>query len=166
MSKEKRVKDIMRSIEALTAIMPDATIRSALGSFQKPLDGAAESLLVVNGSNSESREVIGFLGLEDIVRGMESFMVEDSAVTDSTPPIFWEGLFTEECKNELEKQVRELMTPIEVTVNKNDNLMKALHMMDSCNLRRVLVVEGQKAVGVVRLEDIFEQIAFIARETP
>jgi len=164
MPKEKRVKDTMRPLEDYLKIPADANVRAALGLFQTTRGNrrSQSSLIVIDKMPDGGKRIVGFLSLENIVKGIESFVRDKSSFSSNSAPIFWEGLFTEECNTELEKKVRDLMTPVGITINKNDNLMKAIYIMDCHKLSRVLVVDGQKPVGIIRLKDIFKEITHIA----
>ena len=62
-------------------------------------------------------------------------------------------------KENSQTAVSEVMSPIEVTVNTGDSLAKALFLMIKEDLGRMPVMQEHKVVGIIRLSDLFREVA-------
>ena len=78
----------------------------------------------------------------------------DSAVSDLEADLSGPGV-----KEAAQTAVSEVMNPIEVTVDTGDSLAKALFLMIKEDLGRMPVMEEHRVVGIVRLSDLFQEIA-------
>jgi predicted transcriptional regulator len=50
------------------------------------------------------------------------------------------------------------MSPVTATLDADDNILKASHIMVDRNAYLLPVMEGDKLIGVVRMGDLFHQI--------
>ena len=107
-------------------------------------------------SNSDTKCLMplsspGILTLKDILKGIEpkvSLLEKEEAIT-------WRDIFTEECRKEAEKPVSEIMISVKTAVSTNDSIIKALHEMFKYNVDVLGVLEDNKVVGIVRMQDLF-----------
>jgi len=74
-------------------------------------------------------------------------------------PVFFEGLFTEGVKEEAQKPVSEIMSPVKESVAPDESIIKAVYLMIEKKLSIVPVIEKGVVKGVVRLQEIFNELA-------
>ncbi len=159
MESAPKMKDLMQ--EDFEFIKPDATIQEAVRKLSE-LDcrstehGApgAQSLVVID----DEGQLLGVITMLDILKGIEpAFMRESTLLAGLT----WDGLFSELIHQAENRTVEEAMTPAKelVAVDPEDRLMTAVELMVARDVRRIPVLDGDKVVGMVRLYDIFHEVA-------
>lgn len=80
-------------------------------------------------------------------------------------PLFWTGLFTSQVKALGKKQVREIMDESLVSVDAKANLMEVAEAMFRHKTRRVVILKDKKAIGIVREQELFFEIAGILKKS-
>lgn len=171
--KESRVGDIMVPLRTFSTINHNATVEAAikviLESFSKTMftgtlsESVHRSVLVMNDRGT----VIGVLSFIDMLMHVQPHymrLLKDRPVMADNihvePPNF-SGLFTILVRELGSKQVSELMSAAPPAIRPTDNLMVAVNRILTLNVRRLLVMEGDTPVGVVREQDLFFEIARI-----
>lgn len=159
MESAPKMKDVMR--RDFEFIKPDATIQEAVLKLSEHdrkspenYSPAAQSLVVVD----EEGKLLGIITMLDILRGIEpEFMRE----TEHLAGLTWDGLFTELIHKAENRTVEDAMTPAKglAKVDPDDRLMTAVELMVSKGIRRIPVLDEGKVVGMVRLYDIFHEVA-------
>lgn len=154
---ELRVADIMQ--KEFNAIDPDDTVRDAvesLYSFGKDEEHTpvSQSLVVIENDG----DLAGVLTMFDILRAVEPPYLRDRAPLAG---IAWEGFFKDVVHQAETLSVGDIMTPWAKvqSVTPGDRLIKALELMANGHVRRLPVCEGRQVVGVIRLFDIFQEVA-------
>lgn len=162
MPHEKKVKELMIPLTDYPHIPYWFTIRQAISIAQRAasgLEGKSEptTLLVFD----EKYQLMGSLTMEDLIRGIEKKFGSPSKYLpkDWDTPVFLEGLFSESIKVEAQKPVGEIMSPVKETVGPADSIIKAVYLMISQNLRLLPVIDQGTVKGVIRLNEIFNEIA-------
>ena len=164
---EKHVKDLMIPIEDYAVISEDATIGEALRVMyemseklsQKQYKHQAIQVRDVKGN------IVGRLTQADILRGLEpkykdiggTYMspLMKEKVTDMMA-MLPDKTFIQRCKTQRHKPVREFMTTVTFSIDENETISHALHIMLISDHRSLLVTrEGKESVGVLRLTDIY-----------
>lgn len=156
---ERKVKDLMLPIENYPKISEDGTIRDAFNALDKTDHRA---LLVVDKKGS----VVGQLSNMDLLIGMEpkyqcgiwsqtGFTCE---VFKNYPVFYQEGMFSGQAEAQINRQVKQLMSPIKVAVSEDASLAEAVHLMATHNIGRLPVLSGDKIVGMIRLNEIFDEM--------
>ncbi len=137
-----------------------AIVREAVIKFERTFE--PRSMLVFD----EKYHLLGILTLRDILRGLAPKFTQgalgnlpadsdlDSAVSNLEADLSGPGV-----KEAAQTAVSEVMNPIEVTVDTGDTLAKALFLMIKEDLGRMPVMEEHRVVGIVRLSDLFQEIA-------
>jgi FixJ family two-component response regulator len=170
---EKRVGDIMISIDDYTTIERDQTVKEAIlrlkRSFilkiatSKILETGHRSILVFDRNGS----VIGVLTIEDLLKAIMPAYINapKPSMADSIQfsPMFWQGMFTKEVKTLINKRVDEVMSPAPLTINSDANLMEASYVMVTNNARRLVVMDSDQVVGMIREQDLFFELEKIQR---
>lgn len=171
---EKKARDIMISISDYTTVTRDTTVREAmnklLASFKslvsssRIMETGHRSLLVFD----EKHDLVGILSILDLIKGVLpaylSSARSDMLQTIRYSSMFWggwEGLFSIQMKALAEKKVGELMSDPPPTVDENTNLMQVADLMYKNQKRRLIVTSGKKAIGVIREQDLFFEMAKI-----
>ena len=101
---------------------------------------------------------MGLLTMLDILNAIEPPFLRDA---DHLVGIGWDGLFEEIVHQAENQRVSESMTEAEdiIAVSPDDRLIKVVELMVKHSLRRLPVLEGEKVIGVVRLYDVFHEVA-------
>ncbi|HDZ59171.1 MAG TPA: CBS domain-containing protein [Actinobacteria bacterium] len=159
MEKDPRVRDLMR--DDINMIRPEATLHEAVQKLSG-LDARGNggeimetrSLVVVD----EEDNLVGLIAMLDILEGMEPPFMRD---TDSFAGITWDGMFAEFIHQAENNTVADAMTPVSELeiMEPDDRLMTVVEVMVSKRQRRLPVVENGKVVGVVKLYDVFHEVA-------
>ena len=173
-AEEKPVCKVMVPLEEYTTIPEDGTVKDAvrklLASFYSKLstnrimETGHRSVLVVN----RRQEVTGILTIIDLLQSIMPGYLNISkpfmADTIEFSPMFWSGMFTRELKEVGNKKVKEIMSPAPLDIPGNSNLMEAAYMMINNHIRRLLVTEKEKVIGVIREQDLFFEMRRILSE--
>jgi CBS domain-containing protein len=158
MKSEPLVRDLMN--HDIQTIAADATIEEAverLSELDRREPGEAveaQSLLVVD---SEGK-LKGLLAMLDILIAIEPpFMREAEHLAALT----WDGLFDDLVHQSENRTVAEAMVPVEKleVVEPDDRLMKVVELMARERQRRLPVVDEGRLIGIVRLYDVFHEVA-------
>jgi CBS domain-containing protein len=161
---EKKVKDIMTTISDYSSVSADSTVGEAITVLKKsfcpsdngPCNGHRTVLVY------DKNEMVGLITFRVLLTAIEPrFMKVDQWAV----PVFWEGLFTERCREEARKKVREIMTPIKLVVlDAEDTIIKAVHAIIKHKLGSLPVVRDGAVVGMVRINEIFHEISNLVTE--
>lgn len=113
-------------------------------------------------------ELVGIISLVGVLRGLEpsllhatpgrdyqGFVAEEATALE----LFWEQVFAKGLKEASSVQVGEAAHSIQTTVAPGDSLSRALCLTLEEDLPILPVVEGGRVIGVVRLIDIFIEVA-------
>jgi CBS-domain-containing membrane protein len=162
MPHEKKVKDLMIPLTDYPHIPYWFTIKQAIAIVKKAtlgLEGKHEptTLLVFD----EKYQLMGSLTMKDLIRGIEKKFSRsgDWMSKEWDTPVFFEGLFTAGVKEEAQKPVSEIMSPVKETAQPEDSIIKAIYTMMEKDLTLMPVLEKGTVVGVIRLNEIFNEIS-------
>jgi CheY-like chemotaxis protein len=169
--REKKVRDIMIHIDDYSKVSMDDTVKDAVSnlmiSFNKFISSGRimetghRSLLVYDQNN----DVVGILSIMDLIRAIRPAYLSAAKppLADSMQysPMFWEGLFTTQAKTLSQKKVGDIMSDVPRSIDQDTNLMEAANLMFSNQIRRLIVTDGHRILGVVREQEIFFEIANI-----
>jgi len=122
----------------------------------------------------EKYQLLGYLGFKEMLAGIEprflrrpeAAHVQGAKTTDLDPLLgmLWKDMCGRSCKEEANKQVKEVMTPVKVTVKADDPMVKAAYAMVQAGLEIIPVMEGNTVVGIVRMDDVFKEITTVVLE--
>ncbi|OGP55592.1 MAG: hypothetical protein A2V67_18525 [Deltaproteobacteria bacterium RBG_13_61_14] len=167
----KRAGDLMIPLDRYPHIPYWFTLRQAMVEMEKSeieIDGR-KSLPRVVLVFDETYRLLGMIRRRDILRGLEpSFLTSqpleyrkklfdvkmDPNLSMLSPERLLEGL-----RERAERPVRDVMRPIQVTVEFEDHMVKVIYEMVDNNLSLLPVLQNGKVVGVVRSVDVFHEIA-------
>jgi CBS domain-containing protein len=164
---EKLVKNLMIPIEDY-AVVSEAT---SIGDALRVMSDTSEKLSVEKYKHQAIQvqdakgNIVGRLTQADILKGLEPKYKDIGG--SSLSPAMRERLadmmtmlpdktFIQRCKAQRQKPVKEFMTTVDLSIDENESISHALHIMLISGHRSLLVTrEGKKPVGVLRLTDIF-----------
>ncbi len=167
----KRAGEIMIPLDQYPHIPDWYTVRQAIAELraaQIEVDGRISlprAVLVF----SRNYELLGIVRRRDILRGLlPSFLASASmeygkrlVEMDMDPNLF--DLTSENMirgiREQAERPVRDIMVPISVTVDFDDQIMKIIYEMIRSDLSMLPVLQGGRVVGVVRSVDVLHEIA-------
>ena len=171
--KEPRVKHVMLPLSSFDTIHENQTVddvvEAILRGFTQTLSTSTlrkslhRSILVQDKNN----QITGIITFTDLVRGMQP---PSMRVLTEKPPMAdtldlespsCSGMFTIMARNLGSKTVREMMPDTPPVIDANANLMEVVTRLLDLNLRRLLVTEGDKIIGVIREQDLFFEMANI-----
>ncbi len=168
---EKTAGDIMIPLADYTTIDPDSTVREGILALKKSFEGAmATGKVMETGHRSivvieKSGNVVGILSIFDLIKALQpvyvSFPKPSTADSLQYSSFFWSGLFTVQAKALGGRNIRETMSEAARTVDAKTNLMEIANIMITEQIRRLVVTERGKPVGVVREQELFFELASI-----
>lgn len=174
--KEPNVKQTMVPLASFASIRADQTVAHAveaiLEGFTHTLTTSTvqetvhRSILVLGREDS----VVGIITFSDLLQGLQPpymrLLAEKPPMADSIhleSPNF-SGMFTIMARDLATKTVREIMPDAHPVIDAGANLMEAATKCLDMSLRRLLVTENDKIVGVIREQDLFFEMADIIRQ--
>ena len=157
---ENSVQDVMHPLSSYVSIDEDDSVEHALMRMADAVKEKKPPYLIVVGSDDQDKTVIkGFVTPPEIVFGMADHFLKGA---ESIGPIFWDGQLDSECREALQKQVREIMTPIKACINGAEKLMEAIFLLNTYQLRFLPVVRSEEVIGIIHMEDILTEIIHLA----
>jgi CBS-domain-containing membrane protein len=158
----KKVKDLMAPLTDYPHIPYWFTVKQGLAIAKKAALGLSSNsesppLLVFD----EKYELLGSLTVANLIRGIEKKLIPSNGLVSDEwdTPSFIEGRFLEEIREEARKAVSEIMSPVTDTVAPDDSIIKAIYVIMEKNLSLVPVIEKDVIIGIIRLQDIFNELA-------
>lgn len=186
MRDNKRVRDIMVSIDEYDKIGIDARLCDAvsiLKSNHEKIKAAAsgtfhKTLFITD----ESGKIMGKLSMYDLIRGLvpeaakkpEFSRAYESALSSRVLEVAEEvgeaqerfgwlhSTFFDLVKQEVLKDIRDIMSPVHPLLKEEDSINKAIYVMFKENIRQPVVVRDGEIVGVVDFMTIFSELLEIA----
>ncbi len=168
---EKTAGDIMIRIEDYTTIDREATVREAIRKLVKSFEGfISSSRLMETGHRSilvldEYNELAGMLSILDLIKAIRPAYLSapKPSMADSMQysVMFWSGLFTTQTKALTEKKIKEVMSDSPPRVEVDTNLMEVADLMFREKVRRLIVTQNGKVIGIVREQELFFEMANI-----
>jgi Mg/Co/Ni transporter MgtE len=162
MPHEKKVKDLMIPLTDYPHIPYWFTIKQAIAIVKKAslgLEGKLEPTILL--IFDEKYQLMGSLSIKDLLRGIEQKFSRtgDWMSKEWDTPVFFEGLFTAGVKEEAQKTVSEIMSPVKDTIGAEDSIIKAIYIMMEKDHTLLSVIDQGNVVGVIRLNEIFNEIS-------
>ncbi len=162
MAYKKKVKDLMIPLEDYPHIPYWFTLRQAMAIVREAAikyEGTFEPRAVL--VFDEKYQLMGMLTLRDVVRGLEPKFAQDSGLIKSDPSlaVLMGDMFGPGMREASQRPVSDVMSPIKVTVNGDDPITKALFLMIKENVGMMPVLQDNKVVGMVRMNELFKEIS-------
>jgi CBS domain-containing protein len=161
---QKTAKDLMIRLEDYPHIPYWFTLRQAMAIVREAtvkFEGSFEPRAVL--VFDEKYQLMGILTLRDIIIGLEPKFLQETSLIKMDPSLT--VLLGDFCgpkmKEQSQRPVSEVMSPIKVTVSAEDAITKPLYLMIKENVGLIPVMQGGKVVGMLRLSDLFGEISKI-----
>jgi predicted transcriptional regulator len=161
---EKRVKDIIRPLDQYLKIRVEDKARDVLRLMERAYEEKRPLCLLVVERELQGDETIkGFITPREIVFGLATRFLKGAG---KSGPIFWEGQLAQECIDGLDKQVNEIMDPIDVYVRDNEMLLEAVFLLFKSGKAFLPVADKEEVIGTIHIKDLFaEMIEITASST-
>jgi predicted transcriptional regulator len=179
--KAQCVKDIMIPVDRYAVVHDDATILDAVRVLKQARavmirDRHMPRAVVVVDKNDV---VIGQIGHLDFLAALEpkhpwkhdvDAMTRagvDSATLESLleSQRFWQDNLDDACRRARNIKVADIMHPVTDSIDEMASIAEAIRKIVSLRAMRMLVLRGGEAVGIVRLADLFTEIADCIEDT-
>jgi CBS domain-containing protein len=176
MDTQKRVRDVMIPLNRYPNVRDTTTLREAV-------DVLEHAQIEVDGRKSLPRVLlvfdaidvmVGYVRRRDLMRGLEpKFLVVqplayrkklfDVAVDPNLSELPYDRVVTG-IREQASRPVSDVMQPVEIVIQADDHIMKAVYEMVSRDLSLLPVLDGQRLVGVVRSVELFRELAEVLRQ--
>jgi len=173
--KDKKVKDIMLPPSEYVVVSEEATLEEAL----KALDDAHINLPPGHQQHREvlirdrNDEIVGKLGHHGFLAALEpkygvlgniDRLSRSGISTELMKNMMddlglWEEKLEIACKRARHIKIKEVMIPMEESIDENSSLTEAIHRMIMWQILSIIVTRGNQLVGILRLSDVFSEIA-------
>jgi CBS domain-containing protein len=162
MSYHKTAKDLMIPLEDYPHIPYWFTLRQAMAIVREAaikFEGRFEPRAVL--VFDEKYQLMGILTLRDIITGLEPKFLQETMLIKMDPSltVLMGDFCGPKMKEQSQRPVSEVMSPIKVTVNAEDPITKPLYLMIKENAGLIPVMQGGKVAGMLRLSDLFGEIS-------
>jgi CBS domain-containing protein len=162
MSYHKTAKDLMIPLEDYPHIPYWFTLRQAMAIVREAaikFEGQFEPRAVL--VFDEKYQLMGILTLRDIITGLEPKFLQETMLIKMDPSltVLMGDFCGPQMKEQSQRPVSEVMSPIKVTVNAEDPITKPLYLMIKENAGLIPVMQGGKVAGMLRLSDLFGEIS-------
>ncbi len=162
MPNEKKVKDLMIPLEDYPHIPYWFTLRQAMAIVREAaikFEGVFEPRAVL--VFDEKYQLMGVLTLRDIIKGLEPRFLKETPLVKMDPSltVLLGDLFGPNMKEQSQKPVSEVMSPIKITVDAQDPIAKAIYLMIKEHVGMMPVMQDNKIAGIIRLSDLFAEIS-------
>ena len=186
MDQKITVKAVMAPIEEYLTVQAEAPLCEAIFLLRQNYNkikggekGIFHKTLFVTDADGA---IIGKLSIFDLIRGLvperakapaisrtfyRSLSERQLAVAEEVGKLrerfdWLDKTFLELVKEETQKKVKEVMSPIHPLLEEDESLNKAVYVMFKENIRQPLVVRDGRIVGVINIMDIFPVILEMA----
>jgi DNA-binding response OmpR family regulator len=171
---EALVHHVMVPLSSFSSIRRDRSVSDAvavlLAAFSRPdntptvAESMHRSMLVMD----EKGGVVGLLSMSEIMHGLQPAYMRapiDTPMQNSIhlAPMRYRGLFTIMARDLHRISVEELMSDAPPVIDAKETLMAAVNMMQETGIRRCLVMDMGKPVGVIREHDLFFELSRILK---
>lgn len=176
---EKKVKDLMLSLSEYATVSREATILEALAALSKAQMGLDNdryhhrAVLALD----ENDKVVGKLSHWAIIRSLEPKLLCEKDVQSlaraglkadfiqrlTSNLSLFTGNFSRMCKDAANIKVGDAMIPIDSGIDENAPITDAIHMLVMTHDYSTMVTRKGDVIGILRLADVFEEVADIIR---
>ena len=164
MPNDKKVKDLMIPLEDYPHIPYWFTLRQSMAIIREAsikFEGSFEPRAVL--VFDEKYQLMGMLTLRDIIKGLEPKFLKETHLVKMDPSltVLLGDLLGPNLKEASQRPVSEVMSPIQVTVDGDAPIPKAIYLMVKENVGMMPVIQDGKVAGMIRLSDLFNEIATV-----
>lgn len=167
---KKEIQELFVPISEYPHIGPDATLGEAFTLlYRRSIEEKKgyRAVLVVE----DDGHLKGILTMKGMIRALGPGFLKSKLPQKGFQPYqgletefpalahLWQDQFSEQCRVEAKAQVKEIMSKVKEPVRTTDPIAKAAYLMILRDTVVLPVVDNGTVVGVVRLVDIFEEMA-------
>ena len=127
------------------------TLSEAIVQFNAAYEIGHHAVLVFD----EAYKFVGILLQKDVLKGLEPKFAQHY---EDGVPVFWDELLQTGSEKRLAQPVKAVMSEIKVTIDINDSILKASHIMLQEDSDLLPVMAGDKLVGVLRMDELFHEL--------
>ena len=142
-------KDVMTT--NFHTLQPDIHIKEAVKMFKKASEIEQKKVFGMMVTDEDER-LIGMLSMYDILLFMRPKHIHIWGMMED---IDTEGLLDRACEKAKTILVGDIMTTDLITVSKDTHLMMVLDIMIKKHIRRIPVLDKEKAIGIVYISNLF-----------
>jgi DNA-binding response OmpR family regulator len=166
--RERKVTEVMIPIERYTCIQASCTVRQGIEELKRSSEGFVSSGLVMEtGPRAvlvfDGEELVGVLTMRNLIQSVTpAHLLSESGAPlpcAKFSPMFWTGFFDARVRELESKQVRDIMNPRSPVVSCEASLMEVAVLLCEENRRRVAVERDGRIIGVVREQELFQEIS-------
>jgi CBS domain-containing protein len=162
MSGLKTAAELMIPLEDYPHIPYWFTLRQAMAIVREAavkFEGSFEPRAVL--VFDEKYQLMGILTLRDIITGLEPKFLQETGLIKMDPSltVLLGDFFGPKMKEQAQRAVSEVMSPIKITVNAGEPIAKPLYLMVKEKVSLMPVMQGGKVAGMLRLSDLFGEIS-------
>lgn len=178
---EKKVKDLMLSLSEYATVSAKSTIRDALKALDKAQLGLTEdrhhhrAVLVLD----EKGVVVGklshwallrrlepkFLGANDLHSLARAGLTQEFISSLQSGLSGYSGSLPVMCREAAHLKVKDAMVPVDESIDEDEPLAAAVHQLVISHVQSMLVTRAGRTVGILRLSDVFEEVAELIRNS-
>jgi CBS-domain-containing membrane protein len=151
MVREKGVRDLVIPLTDYPHMPYWGTLREAIVQLNVSYETGHHTIMVFN----EAYKLVGMLLQNDILRAIEPKFGQGN---QESIPISWDDLLNTVSEKRLALPIKEFMSEATVTIDAEESILMASHMMLEEATYLLPVTEGERLIGVVRMEDLFHEI--------
>jgi predicted transcriptional regulator len=151
MEASKKVKDLVIPISEYPHMPYWGTLKEAIVQLNVAYETGHDTVLVFD----EAYKLVGMLSQRDILQGLEPKFAQHH---EEGVPIAWDNLLTSGGEQRLAKPIKDFMSEVRARVDADDSILKASHIMLTNKTTLLPAMEGEKMIGVVRMDDLFHDI--------
>lgn len=171
----KQVKDLMLPLSGYAVVTEDTSLCDALEALELAQDQLQPGqpyhrAVLVRGADGR---IVGRLGMHGFLKALEpkyavlgdverlsqaglseSFV---NSIMDNYR--FWQDNLDDVCRRSHAIKVGQVMRPVESSIDENRSLTEAIHLLVMWQTQSILVTREGEVVGILRLSDLFREIA-------
>jgi predicted transcriptional regulator len=151
MEAKKRIKDMIIPLSEYPHLPYWGTLREAIVQFNAAYEIGHHAVLIFD----EAYKLVGILLQKDVLKGLEPKFAQHY---EDGVPIFWDDLLQTGSEKRLSRPVKEFMSEVKATIGIDDSILKASHIMLQEDNDLLPVMEGDKLIGVLRMEELFHEL--------
>ena len=147
----KKVKDLIIPLTDYPHMPYWGTLREAIAQLNVSYETGHHTVLVFD----EAYKLVGMLLEKDILQGLEPKFAQHH---ENGVPILWDEILKSGAEARLGRSIKEFMSEVKSTIDAEDKILKASHIMLNDKVFLLPVMEGDRLIGVVRMGDLLHEI--------
>ena len=151
METKKKIKDMVIPLNEYPHMPYWGTLSEAIVQFNAAYEVGHHAVLVFD----EAYKLVGILLQKDVLKGLEPKFAQHY---EDGVPVFWDQLLQTGSEKRLAQPVKEIMSEIKATIDIDDSILKASHIMLQAESDLLPVMAGDKLIGVLRMDELFYEL--------